>query len=39
MVSPSPAKTLGIKCLILFFQKAGGLTNMIEGGDHNGERS
>jgi hypothetical protein len=39
MVSPSPAKTLGIKCLVLFFQKAGGLTNMTEEGAHNGERS
>jgi hypothetical protein len=38
MVSPSPAKTLGIKRLALIFQKADELVNMIEE-DPNGERS
>jgi hypothetical protein len=39
MVSPSPAKTLGIKCLALIFQKADELVNMIEEEDPNIERS
>jgi hypothetical protein len=30
MFSPSPAKTLGIKCLALIFQKADELVNMTE---------
>jgi uncharacterized protein (DUF2461 family) len=38
MVSPSPAKTLGIKCLALIFQKADELVNVTEE-DPNGERS
>jgi hypothetical protein len=39
MVSPSPAKTLGIKRLALIFQKADELVNMIEEEDPNRERS
>jgi hypothetical protein len=39
MVSPSPAKTLGIKHLALIFQKADELVNMTEEEDTNEERS
>jgi hypothetical protein len=39
MVSPSPAKMLGIKRLALVFQKADELVNMTDEEDPNGERS